>query len=82
MQLISGVAIAAVALIRPLAWDLPYAAGTALEKSKTKKQTNKQKKPIMPSASTRTDLVIIILSVIKTEMQTSNNITQMRNHKK
>ena len=31
----------ATALIRPLAWEPPYAAGAALEKTK---QTNKQKK--------------------------------------
>ena len=38
---------AASALIRPLAWELPYAAGAALEKTKNKQtnkqQTNKQK---------------------------------------
>ena len=35
---------AAVALIPPLAWELPYAAGTALKsKKQTNKQTNKQK---------------------------------------
>ena len=33
----------ATALIRPLAWDPPYAAGVALEK-KDEKQTNKQTK--------------------------------------
>ena len=38
---------AAVALIRPLAWEPPYAAGTALEKDKKDKKQNKtkQKKP-------------------------------------
>ena len=38
---------AAVAPIRPLAWELPYAAGAALKSKETKqnkqKQTNKQK---------------------------------------
>ena len=34
---------AAVPPVRPLAWELPYAAGATL-KSKTNKQTNKQKK--------------------------------------
>ena len=34
--------LAAVALIRPLAWEPPYAAGVAL-KSKNKKKTNKKK---------------------------------------
>ena len=34
-----------VALIRPLAWEPPYAMGAALKKKKTKnKQTNKQNK--------------------------------------
>ena len=33
---------AAVALIRPLAWELPYAAGMALKSNKTK-PTNQQK---------------------------------------
>ena len=44
IQLGSGVAVA-VALIRPLAWECPYAAGAAL-KSKNKKQ-NKTKKPLL-----------------------------------
>ena len=34
--------LAATALIRPLDWELPYAAGAAQEMAK--KQTNKQKK--------------------------------------
>ena len=34
---------AATALIQPLAWEPPYAAGAALE-SKTNKQTNKKQK--------------------------------------
>ena len=34
--------LAAVALILPLAWELPYTVGMAL-KSKKQKQTNKQK---------------------------------------
>ena len=37
-----AVAMAMLALIRPLAWELPYAASTALKRQKTK-QTNKQK---------------------------------------
>ena len=35
--------LAATALIRPLAWELPYAAGAALE-SKTRKEKKKRKK--------------------------------------
>ena len=35
--------LAATAPIRPLAGGPPYAAGIALEKTKTKKQTNKKK---------------------------------------
>ena len=41
MQLGSCVA-AAIALIRPLAWEPPYAAGVALEK--TKRQLKKKRK--------------------------------------
>ena len=36
---------AAIALIRPLAWEPPYAAGGALEKDKKTKQ--QQKKEVM-----------------------------------
>jgi len=36
--------LAAVALIRPLAWELPYAAGAALKKKKKKKKKEKRKK--------------------------------------
>ena len=44
----------AVALIRPLAWEPPYAPGAALEKAKRQKQkqTNKQKNEIKPPAAT------------------------------
>ena len=35
---------AAVALIRPLAWEPPYAAGEALKIQKTKTKQNKTKK--------------------------------------
>jgi len=34
----------AAALIRPLAWEPPYAAGVALEKEKKKKEKERQKK--------------------------------------
>ena len=38
---------AAVALIHPLAWELPYAGGTALKKANKKQNTkNKQTKSI------------------------------------
>ena len=36
--------LAAVALIRPLAWDPPYTAGAALKKAKKKKKKKKKKK--------------------------------------
>ena len=36
---------AAVALIRPLAWEPPYAAGAALKRQKTKKQQKKRETP-------------------------------------
>ena len=49
MQLGSGIAVAlawqaATALIRPLAWEPPYAAGAALEKAKRQKEKKKKKK--------------------------------------
>ena len=34
---------AATALMRPLAWEPPYAMGAALEKAKRQKQTNETK---------------------------------------
>ena len=40
----SGVGPGATALIRPLAWELPYATGVALEKEKDKKKKKKRKK--------------------------------------
>ena len=36
---------AAVALVRPLAWELPYAVGADLEKKKKRKRKRKKKKP-------------------------------------
>ena len=38
--------LVAIALIRPLAWELPYAAGTALENAERQKKINKNKKEI------------------------------------
>ena len=35
--------LAAVALIQPLAWELPYAAGVALKSQKRKKERKKKK---------------------------------------
>ena len=35
----------AIAPVRPLAWELPYAVGVAQEMAKRQKQTNKQKNP-------------------------------------
>ena len=40
--------LAATALIRPLAWEPPYASGAALKKTK-KQKTNKKKNPIKVS---------------------------------
>ena len=34
---------AAAALIRPLAWELPYAAGVALKRQRQKKKKKKKK---------------------------------------
>ena len=54
---------AAVAPIRPLPWEPPYAAGAALKKTKKKKRKRKkERKEIMPFAATRMDLEIILLS--------------------
>ena len=39
-----GVGPAAVAPIRPLVWELPYAVGAALKKQKKKKKRKKKKK--------------------------------------
>jgi len=36
--------LAAAALIGPLAWELPYAAGAALKKKKKKKRKERKKK--------------------------------------
>ena len=39
---------AATALIRPLAWEPPYATGAALEKARKKKKTKKKKEKKVP----------------------------------
>ena len=47
MWLVSGVAVAvaaAAALIQFLAWELPHAVGSALNRPKKKKQKTKKKK--------------------------------------
>ena len=44
--------LAAAAPILPLAWELPYAAGTAMKRKK--KQTNKQANQKNPSSDTNT----------------------------
>ena len=50
--------LVATALIRPVAWDPPYAVGGALEKAKTTTtKTNKQKPPRKPG-SDRCDRLI------------------------
>ena len=38
-----GLWVAAVALIQPLAWELPYARGVALKRKKKKKKEKKRK---------------------------------------
>ena len=40
MQLGSGIAVAATALIRPLAWEPPYAKDAALKRQKEKMKRN------------------------------------------
>ena len=39
-----GARVAAIALIRPLAWEPPYAAGEALKRQKTKKKEKRKRK--------------------------------------
>ena len=63
MQLESGVAVAvcrpaAVAPIRPLAWEPPYATGVALEKTKKKKKTKQINKTEMLHVSMNIVLLI------------------------
>ena len=43
-QLRSDVAVAAVTLIRPLAWEVSYAAGAAQKREKKKKRKKKRKR--------------------------------------
>ena len=43
--------LVATALIRPLAWELPYAARTALEKAKRQKKKKKIVVPCNPTLS-------------------------------
>ena len=40
--------LAAIAPIRPLAWEPPYAEGVALKKQKNKKQKKKERKKKIP----------------------------------
>ena len=42
---------AAVAPIRPLAWEPPYAAGVALKRQKTKKKKQNKQRSVLPSYS-------------------------------
>ena len=47
MWLGSGIAVAvATALIGPLAWELPYSAGAALNSKKKKKKKKRKKKSL------------------------------------
>ena len=56
--------LAATALIRPLAWELIYAGGVALEKAKKKKknpkQTNKTQKTNKKKLKNKNDMIISI----------------------
>ena len=47
--------LVATAVIRPLAWEPPYAAETALEMAKRQKQTNKKKRELNESCSLTLD---------------------------
>ena len=56
----SGVRLAATALIRPLAWEPPCAAGVALEKAKRQKDKSKTKQ----NRQYGTDIVINVIQLI------------------
>ena len=45
--------LAAIALIGPLAWEPPYAAGTALEKEKKKKSLQKANEKLKTQEATK-----------------------------
>ena len=47
----------ATALIRPLAWELPYASGVALEKTKRQKKQKQKKNPAMSEMKTILDAI-------------------------
>ena len=55
---------AAAALIRSLAWELPYATGAAPKKTNRQKTKKKKKKPKLPH-----DLVTLLLSIHPKEMK-------------
>ena len=42
--------LVATAMIRPLAWESPYASGTALEKTKRQNKTKKENETILSDA--------------------------------
>ena len=64
---------AAIALIRPLAWELPYAAGVALKKKKKKESMNKQINVFSVLSLTRT-LVTLPVSRGNISIQTLENM--------
>ena len=66
--------LAAIASIRPLAWEPPYATGVALKRQKKKNK-------IMPFAATCIDLEIIILSEPDRKRQISHDIAYIWNLK-
>ena len=58
----------AAALIRPLAWEPPYAASAALKRQKTKKKKKKQKKTTT-QIGTSYSLQVSLFPSVKWEQQ-------------
>ena len=79
---------AAVALILPLAWDLPYAVGVAIKSKKKKKKLNfilcillqlkeikKKKQSALPSVYPKTNLVFLCTCLSGSQTSTGTRIT-------
>ena len=64
--------LAAIALIRPLAWEPPYAMSVALK-------AKKKKEEVLPFAAMWMDLEIIILSEVSREKQVLYDIAYLWN---
>ena len=58
---------ATVALIRPLAWELPYATGAALKKNKKQNRNSirifKCLRPVRWKINTASEIIILIINI-------------------